>query len=150
LLAIAERAEPMRVLPDDLDLGRPDLAGRLDRAQSIWFAGMREGLTASVPSGQLPAMVATAGFEVVGSRLARERFDPPLSDLARRVVLGHVRRLHDQIEDDLESDDVRALEVLSDPDDPRGEMHRSDVFVESSRQMVIARPIAWNGQPVAG
>ena len=32
LIAIAERAEPMRVLPDDLALGRPGLADRLDHA----------------------------------------------------------------------------------------------------------------------
>ena len=32
LLAIAEMAGPMRVLPDDLDVARPGLAGRLDDA----------------------------------------------------------------------------------------------------------------------
>ena len=38
LLAVAELAEPMRVLPDDLDVGRPGLAERLDAAGASWFA----------------------------------------------------------------------------------------------------------------
>jgi SAM-dependent methyltransferase len=50
LIAIAELGEPMRVLPDDLDVGRPGLVERLDSAGATWFADMREGLTDSVPS----------------------------------------------------------------------------------------------------
>ena len=50
LIAIAELAEPMRVLPDGLDLGRAGLVDRLDHAWATWFAGMREGLPDSVPS----------------------------------------------------------------------------------------------------
>ena len=66
LLAVAEIAEPMRVLPDDLDVGRPGLADRLDRAESEWFAAMRAGLTGSAPSTDLASMLAAAGFDVVG------------------------------------------------------------------------------------
>ena len=89
LLAIAEMAEPMQVLPDDLDIGQPGLAGRLDRAESTWFAAMRSSLSGSVPSRDLESMLTSAGFDVVGSRIAVERFDPPLSDMARQVALGH-------------------------------------------------------------
>jgi SAM-dependent methyltransferase len=141
LIAIAELAEPMHLLPDDVDLGRPGLTGRLDRAGEKWFAAMREGLSGSTPSADLPSMLAAAGLEVVGSRLARLRVDAPLSDDARRVALGHFRRTREHLEEYLEDDDLHALDVLIDADDPRGVMHRADLFMESSRQIAIARPI---------
>lgn len=140
LLAVAEVAEPMGVLPDDLDVGRPGLADRLDEAESKWFAAMRAGLSDSVPSADLASMLTSAGLEVVASRLARERFDPPLSGTAREVVLGRITRARRQLDELLDDDDLRALDVLSDADDPRGVMHRADVFVASSRQIVVARP----------
>ena len=139
LIAIAELAEPMRMLPDNLDLGRAGLADRLDHAWATWFAGMREGLPDSVPSRDLPTMLTSAGLDVIGSRLARERFDAPLSDDARRLALGHLRRSRQHFGEQLDDDDLRTLDVLIDPDDPRGVVHRSDVFVASSRQIVIAR-----------
>jgi SAM-dependent methyltransferase len=141
LLAVAEVAEPMRVLPDDLDVGQPGLADRLDRAESNWFAAMRAGLSGSVPSTDLASMLSAAGFDVIGSRLTRERFDPPLSDAARQVVLGRIRRARQQLDELLDDDDLRTLDVLSDANDPRGVMHRADVFVASSRQIVVARPL---------
>ena len=85
-------------------------------------------------------MLTSAGLDVVGSRLASERFDAPLSDGARRLVLGHLRRTRDHFGEQLDDDDRRTLDVLIDTDDPRGVMHRSDMFVTSSRQIVIARP----------
>ena len=139
LLAVAEVAEPMRVLPADLDLGRPGLADRLDTAESDWFAAMRAGLPGSVPSSELPDMLGAAGFDVAGSRVARLRFDPPLADAARRVALGRVQRARQQLEGRLDDDDLGTLDVLGDADDPRGIMHRDDVLVAASRQIVVAR-----------
>lgn len=140
LLAVAEVAEPMRVLPDDLDVGLPGLADRLDRAESNWFAAMRAGLSGSVPSADLASMLRAAGFDVVGSRLARERLDPPLSEAARQVVLERVRRARQQLDELLDDDDLHTLDALSDANDPRGVMQRADVFVASSRQIVVAQP----------
>ena len=139
LLAVAEIAEPMRVLPDDLDVGRPGLADRLDRAESDWFAAMRAGLTGSAPSTDLASMLAAAGFDVVGRRIARERFDPPLPETARDVVVRRIRRARHQLDDRLSADDLHTLEVLGDADDPRGAAHRDDVFVAASREIVVAR-----------
>lgn len=82
----------MRVLPDALDRGRPGLADRLDRAETKWFAGMREGLTGSVPSTDLPSMLAAGGLEVVGARLSHLRLDAPSSVDARQVAFDHLRR----------------------------------------------------------
>lgn len=141
LIAIAELAEPMRILAEDAELGRPGLMRRLDRAGQQWFGHMRDGLADSISSRDLPSMVAEAGFAVIGSRTAHKRFDAPLSDDARRVALGFVGRARHQFGEYLDADDRDALAVLADADDPRGVMHRGDVFVAASQQIVIGRPV---------
>ena len=125
VLAVAELAEPMRVLPEVLDVGRPGFAERFDRAGASWFAAMRDGLTDAVPSTDLSSMLTSAGFEVLSSRIAREYFDPPLSEVARQVVLGHLRRTRTQLDELLDDDDLRAIDVLVDADDRRGVMRRA-------------------------
>jgi SAM-dependent methyltransferase len=139
LIAIVEMARPMRVLPESLGLGRPGLVDRLDRAGEDWFGSMRAGLRESVPSKDLSAMVQAAGLDMVGSRRASVRLDPPLSDDARRLALGHLRRLQTQLGERLDDDDQRTLEVLTDDRDPRGVILRSDLVIEAWRQIVIAR-----------
>jgi SAM-dependent methyltransferase len=140
VMALAEIAEPMRVLPDALDVGRPGLAERLHEAGARWFASMREGLAGVVPSTDLPSMVTAAGFEVLDSRIAHESFDAPLSEDVRQMVLGHLRRTRRHLEELLDQDDLEAIDVLTDPDNRRCVLHRPDVFVAASRQIVIARP----------
>jgi hypothetical protein len=76
---------------------------------------------------------------VVGTRIAHERFDPPLSETARDVVVRRIGRARHQLEDRLSADDLDALDVLGDADDARGVAHRADVFVAASRQIVVAR-----------
>jgi SAM-dependent methyltransferase len=137
LIVIVEMARPMRVLPESLGLA--GLVDRLDRAGEDWFGSMRAGLRGSVPSEDLPAMVHAAGLDMVGSRRASVRLDPPLSDDARRLALGHLRRLQTQLGERLDDDDQRTLEVLTDDRDPRGVIHRPDLVIEAWRQIVIAR-----------
>src|SRR4051812_36050081 len=90
LLAVAEMAEPMQVVPDDVDVGRPGLADRLARAEADWFAAMRAALPASVRSADLPSMLGAGGFGVAGSRRAPGRFAPPLSGAAPPAPRGPV------------------------------------------------------------
>ncbi|MEJ7563106.1 MAG: hypothetical protein WKF45_11375, partial [Ilumatobacteraceae bacterium] len=79
---------------------------------------------------------------VRGRRLfARKHLDAPLSADARRLALGHLRRMREQSDEHLDDDDLHTLDVLSDADDLRSVMHRSDVFVTASRQILVARPI---------
>jgi ubiquinone/menaquinone biosynthesis C-methylase UbiE len=139
LVAIVERAEPMRVLPDDLGLGRPGLGDRLAHAEERRFAATRAEAAGSARSTDLPSMLTAAGFETVGSRVARVDVEAP-ADAARRLVAGRLRRARDQLADTLDAEDVRTLAILTDPDDPRGVLHRADVFVRATRQVVIARP----------
>ena len=131
----------MRLLPNEVGVGRPGLIDRLDRASAEWFAAMREGLSA-VDAAELTSMLTTAGYEIAGSRLARLRFDAPLSDVARRVVIDTLERTRAQLGERLDADDRATLDVLLDADDPRGVLHRADTFVAASRQIVIARPMA--------
>jgi SAM-dependent methyltransferase len=150
VIAIAELAEPMRVLPDDLDVGRPGLAERLAGAGQRWFAAMREGLADAVPSTDLASMLTLADFDVLDARVVRQHFDAPLADAARQVVLGHLRRTRKRLEELLDDDDLQAIDVLTDEDDPRGVMRRSDVFVAASREIVIARPARHRRQRAGG
>ncbi|MCU1487068.1 MAG: rebM4 [Actinomycetia bacterium] len=140
LLAIAELADPMRFLPDDLGLGRPGLGGRLEGAGASWFAAMRHGLPDAVASSDLSSMLVEAGYDVLGAEVRTEHVEAPLPDGARQVVLGKLRRQRDQV-DGLDEDDLRTLDVLLDPNDPRGLLHRDDLFVTASRQLAVARPI---------
>ena len=141
LLAIAEFGEPMRMLPDAIGFGRPGLFERLDHVGATWLKQMRDGLTGSVVSTDLASMLASAGFDVVDSRLSRQRIDAPLPENARRFALGYLRRARNQFQGLIEDDDLLALDVLTDPDDELSVVHRPDVFVDASRQIVIARPV---------
>ena len=85
-------------------------------------------------------MLGAAGLEVVGSRLAHLNFGPPLEDDERQLAVGHLRHTREQLGDRLDEDDRRTLDVLSDVDDPRSIVHRPDLFVASTRQIIIARP----------
>ena len=139
LVGIAEFAGPMRVLPDGLDVGRPGLADRLDRAGAEWFAAMRDELRGSAPAADMPSMLKRAGLEVVVAEDAVARFDPPVAADARRLAVGHLLRSRGQLAPYLDADDLAALEVLTDPHDPRSVRHRPDLCVQASRQIVIAR-----------
>jgi SAM-dependent methyltransferase len=140
VLALAEVADPTRVLPDDLEIGRPGLADRVDRAESAWFASMRADLSAGVPSTDLTSMLTAAGFDVIGSRVAEARFDAPLSDIAREVVIGRLRRARHQLSELLDEDDLRTLDELSDANSRHCAAVRPDAFLAASRHIVVARP----------
>jgi SAM-dependent methyltransferase len=132
VLVIAEGAEPARYLPDG------DIADRLAEAESRWYEAMRAGLPGSVPSSDLASMVEAAGGAVLGSRTARLRHDPPVSSEARQFAVGRVRRTRDQLADFLDEQQRAELDALVSEDDPRSVALRADVFVEASRQIVVA------------
>ena len=141
LIAIAEVADPTRVLPDDLDIARPGLADRLDAVGAAWFADMRAGLSDSVESDDVSSMLVAAGFEVLDERIVRQRFDAPLTEAARHVAQGELRRIRAQLGERLDADDRHTLDILCDPNDERGTVHRRDLFLSASCQIVIARPV---------
>lgn len=140
VLVIAEFGDPMRVLPDNLPVGSPGLAERVEQAGANWFASMRSGLPGAVESGDLTSMLAEAGFDVLGTRQSRVDLEAPLSADAHRFAVGMVQRLPHQFENYLEADDLAALKVLADNEDPRSVAHRTDLFMHASQQVVVARP----------
>lgn len=139
IIAIAERSGSTTMLPKELGFGTPGFAERLDAASESWFAAMRAGLDHSVPSVDLPTMLATAGYEVIGTRIDTVHLDPPISAAARGFASGILRRSLDQLSGSLSPDDLATFAVLLDPNDPRGVMQRDDVFVDASREVVLAR-----------
>jgi SAM-dependent methyltransferase len=139
LLAIAEMAEPMRVLPEDLGLGRTGLGARLERASGEWFTQMRHNLPGAVESQDVALMLAAAGCSIVDDRVETIRFDPPLTDATRAVAAVVLRRAADHLAARLEPDDLEALDTLLDPASPSSVHHRSDAFLEASRRLVLAR-----------
>jgi trans-aconitate methyltransferase len=140
LLVIAELGDPTRVLLDDAEVGRPGFADRLDRAGTTWFAEMRAGLPGSSPSSDLRSMLGAAGFTTIEGHLATVRLDAPLSTEHRRLAIGHLRRAAHQLAAHLDDDDLEMLAALTDVDDPRSIVHRPDLSMSASRQIVIARP----------
>ena len=139
IIAIAEFGDPTRVLPDDIGLGRPGLADRIEAVGERRIAAMREQLADSTVSATYPTMLAAAGFEVLDDRVVAARLDGPPTEQVRRLALGHVLRSREQFGDGLDADDLSTLDSLSDPDDPRGVMHRADVVATSSRHVFIAQ-----------
>lgn len=153
VLALAEFADdPMRVLPEALGVGSPGLVDRLDAANRSWFAALRAGLqdataadggaghgSGGSPSPDLATMIAAAGLEVVTDEVATVRLDPPLTADGRRFAVSHLERSRGQLADRLDADDLAAVDVLLDPDDPRSLQQRDDLAVVATRRIVVAR-----------
>jgi hypothetical protein len=83
-------------------------------------------------------MLAAAGLTLLDDRIVSARLDPPLTADGRTIALAHLRMRLDQVGDRLDPTDRAAIEVLCDPDDPRGIATRADAFVETSRRIMIA------------
>lgn len=141
LLALVELGDPMRVVPDDVDLDRPGLWARLDDANAAWLRDLRMGLSGSVPSADYVAMLRDAGFEVVTDRMLTVRLDPPLDDRARQVALTHAQRLREHVAPYADPADVDALGILADPDGPSSVGRCPDAFLHASRRLLVSRAV---------
>ncbi len=130
LVAIVEFGEPTRVVPDDVDFGRPGLWARLDAAWAAWVADLRGG-----PSEDYPTMLARAGFDVVVDQMITADLEAPLEDRAREVARRQVGRMRERVEAYVDAGDLEALAALADEVE-----HRDDLFLHASRRLLIARP----------
>lgn len=148
VLVVAEMADRLRYLPDDVDTERPGLIDRIDTAQAAWFASMRAGLTDHGQGHDAPTgagdddvidSLRAGGFDVLVDRVDREDYPAPLSELARRVAVVQVRRVREHVGETLDVDDRRVLDALGDEDDPRSLARRDDVSMSASRRIIIAR-----------
>jgi SAM-dependent methyltransferase len=138
LLAVVEWAEPMRVMPEDEDLGRPPgLWTRLDDAWQAWFADMRADLPGSTPSADYPEMLVEAGFDVLVDEVLRVVLDAPLGDQARRFARRQLEGAQARLSSYADEADLAALDVLLD-DGETGILHRADARLSASRRLCVA------------
>jgi SAM-dependent methyltransferase len=138
LLALVERGGPSRYVPDDVDLGRPGLWERLDRAWGDWFGDMRSDLPGVTPSGDYVAMLGEAGFTPVADEELTVVLDPPLDDRARRFAHGRLERMPTQLAPHADPDDLAVLDVLIDEHGDQGILRRDDALLRASRLLYVA------------
>ena len=133
LLAIAEGGLPMRYLPRDIGIGRPGLQARLDAVQEHWFELMRVELPGSTAVVEdWPAMLGRAGLTGVGGFATLLHLPAPLGETARAFLHATLTRLRERSSESLDADDRETLDVLLDPDAPRGILRRPDAFLLSA------------------
>jgi SAM-dependent methyltransferase len=136
LVALIERAEPTRVLPDGVDLGRPGLWDRVDAAWSAWFAGaMPVGAAGEDHRG----LLEEAGFEHVVDHDLTLVLDPPLDDGARRFALRQVEGARRQLGEVADPADLAALAVLADETADGSILRRPDAMIRSRRHLYAGR-----------
>ena len=135
VLALVERAGPVRVVAEDVDLGRPGLWARLDAASEAWFARMRAQLPGSRHSGDYSGMLAAAGFEVVVDRILTVTLEPPLDPRAEAFARQQLSRTQTQLADHADPADLRALDRLVDEGSDGAALR-----VVASRRLLVATP----------
>ncbi|MET7639938.1 methyltransferase domain-containing protein [Streptomyces sp. NPDC005438] len=139
-LALLEGGLPRRFLPRDPGVGRPGLQARLDAAHADWFEEMRRGLPDARPVVEhWPGLLAEAGLTGVASRTFLTDLPAPADPLVRRFVTERLARMRDRLGERLEGEDRVALEVLTDPEDPRSVGRRADVFCLSGDTLHLGR-----------
>jgi SAM-dependent methyltransferase len=139
LFVMVEFGDPLRVLPDDVDFGRPGLWERLDTGRATWLADMRAGLPGATVSDDYPSMLRAAGFEVLTDQVVHVDLSPPLDDRARSVASGHLRRMREHVEPYVDPEDLAVLDVLTDEHDPAAITRRPDALLQASRRLVVSR-----------
>jgi SAM-dependent methyltransferase len=135
LLALVEHAGPVRVVPEDVDLGRPGLWERLDAAWAVWFTDMRAALPGSRPSPGYPELLAAAGFELLVDEVLTDIQAPPLDDVALRFAQDQVVRAGVQLAHYADGDDLAALRSLLDDD---GALRHPEATLQASRHLYLA------------
>jgi SAM-dependent methyltransferase len=139
LLALVERAGPLRILPDDADLGLPGLWERLDAAWAAWFSDMRAELPGATTSADYPTMLQEAGLELVADEVLTLVLDAPLDARARRFAHGNLLRTRAQLAPHADAADLQALDMLVDEHADEGILHRDDARLCASRHLYVAR-----------
>jgi SAM-dependent methyltransferase len=145
VLALVERAGPLRVLPA-LDAGHDrGLAQRIDAAWEEWFERMRAHLPGTTNSDAYPTMIERAGFELIDDRVLPLVLDAPLTEDARRFALHHLVRIREQLAEHLAPADLDALDALAGESDGGARL-----TVHATRHAYVARPVRARAAVVVG
>ncbi|SHG54031.1 Methyltransferase domain-containing protein [Jatrophihabitans endophyticus] len=133
LVAVAEFADPVRFLPDDLGVGRPGLETRLAAARLESHRHQLPHL-----GGDYAAMLTAAGFDLAGERVFDIAERPARPDLAARYARGWLGRQREHFGDRLTPEDHQTLAVLL-GDGPGSLERRDDLFLSARRTVLLAR-----------
>ncbi len=141
-LVVVEGGLATRHLPVDCGVGRPGLEGRMTEVQQQWFwSTVRPPDLQSrpgAPCGWNDKLLA-AGCVDVESRSFLLDLPAPVPTLVRETVRAHFVEWRSRFGHLLDGEDNEVLAVLVDEDDPRGVLHRSDVFVLGARTAFVGR-----------
>ena len=141
LLALLETGEPLRVLPEEVELGRPGIWERLAAAWTVWFADMRAGLPGATASAAYGEMLEAAGFDVLSDEALTLVLDAP-DARARRFAHRHLVGTQARLADYADAADLEALDPLIDEDADDGILRRPDARLTASRHLYVARAAA--------
>jgi SAM-dependent methyltransferase len=134
LIAVAEFAEPLRFLPDDLGFGQAGFEERLvDRLGHVHAEALPTLGSAWAPR------LADAGWDVTGERQFPIDLDPPTHPRALEYARAWFTRLSDGLTDQLEPDDQATLMALLDTGGPGRLSHRADLHIRGTRTITLAR-----------
>jgi SAM-dependent methyltransferase len=132
-VAVREGGLPTRVLPSGYGVGSAGFAARLealmaDRMQHEW------GMTHAAAGGDhdWPVLMTKAGLADVASRAFLVHAPAPVDEATRAHVVAYYTRARDALEESLDAEDARALDILLDEDDERSLVRRPDVFLLSA------------------
>lgn len=139
LIVVTEFGSPRRFLPDDIHIGRPGLQERLDQAGVDRPVTMHSGLPHGSPGADFASAVPATDLEIVAERRVSIHLEAPLTYGARRVVLGHLRRMCRLLTDGIDEADWATLDILVDEESPHGVMKRPDVHLDASRHVYVLR-----------
>jgi SAM-dependent methyltransferase len=139
-VVVVEGGLDTRYLPADCGIGRPGLEGRLAEAQKDWFwsAVRPPELQAKpgAPTGWNDKLHA-AGLQEVEVRSFVLEVPPPVPVRVRETVRHSFVEWQRRFGHLLDREDNDTLAVLTDEHDPRGVLHRSDVFVLGVRTAFV-------------
>jgi SAM-dependent methyltransferase len=132
-IAAREGGLPTRVLPGGYGVGSAGFAARLeammaDHMQHAW------DMTQAASGGDRdwPLLMAEAGLTNAATRAFLVHAPAPIDEATRAHVVAYYERAREAIGEELNEQDVRALDVLLDPDDERSLIRRPDVFLLSA------------------
>lgn len=143
-LIVVEAGLEQRVLPWDVGLGEPGLEARLEAARAEWFRELRATMPGSVRlTVGWDRALSEAGLSAVHSWTYLIDRRPPASELVRGAAIRRLERLRDSALDRLGPDDIRAVDALLDPGNPRGIAQRDDIYYLTANAVYVGtRPMS--------
>ncbi|MFE5502806.1 class I SAM-dependent methyltransferase [Amycolatopsis japonica] len=127
LVAVTEMDFFPRLLPEDIGVGRPGLESRLHAALN------------TRPPWDWSGHLVDAGFVAVATRPFVIDLKPPLPPVTGQYAHASLSLLRSHAAGLLAADDLAALDVLLDTDDPLGVLRRPDLTVRTTRTTWVGR-----------